>query len=546
MAGLLSRAGSSVREFFHGAAAPVDGVLLTRDQFADLMLHLRSQAISGGSSPPVNVTEEFAMNVTVYYTCLRILAGSVAQLPIKMYQVSADPQGHDEEVRDHPIAEFLRQPQWCPWMTRFDQIALMLTHRLSWGNSYNRITWDRDNNPVEIETIHPANVQPQWSDRFHDRRGRAKLIYRVRQDGQTVEDFDGDILVFRNLSTTGLNGVGHAQYGQQSIQLAWHQENIALEFCANSAKPSIVVKVPGMVIGDRAKFMADLKKQHKSGDPLVLEHGGEASNIQIPFSAAQLLESRQYQGRVIANRFGIPPHLFNDTDGSKYDNVDKLDNMYGKYTLTPIVKSIELELARKLLTAEEQRQFYFTINLDALLRGSVKDRAEAVKSYVGWAKINEIRRIMDLKAIPEGDTLYQLQILPKDQQPAPETPEPPAAKPATAPPVARISDPAHAKLIRHNVEALQTAERIAIERACKTPAEFPAKVAKVFSDSQARYAERFGTSPELVAVIQHRRDELLRCASEADLAAAVEACLSGPLWRSEALLPHLLPEDSNG
>ena len=64
MAGLLSRAGSSVREFFYGDAAPVDGVLLTRDQFADLMLHLRSQAISGGSSPPVNVTEDGRITAT--------------------------------------------------------------------------------------------------------------------------------------------------------------------------------------------------------------------------------------------------------------------------------------------------------------------------------------------------------------------------------------------------------------------------------------------------------------------------------------------------
>lgn len=520
-----------------------------RDAFQTLLMQARSQAIHGGQSAQVSVTPEFAMNISTVHDCVRIVSGSLAQLPIRMYE-RGEAGGLDQIVKDHPIAEFLRAPAWCPWMTRFDQVALLAVHLLLWGNAYAEMVWERGTgHPVEMLPQHPATVEPQWSDRYLDRRGRKKLVYQIRESGQTDIVFDGDLLAFRRTNTNGIRAPHIGEDGGQTLALEWHSEKIAVDFCTKNAKPSIVVKVPGMIPSDkRPGFLSDLRTQHSSGEPLVLEYGSEAATLDIPFSSAQLLDSRKYQGRKIASRFGVMPHQLGDTDGAKYDNVEALDNNYVKYTLVPLLLKITQEFARKLLTAEEQVRYYFEFNVDALLRGAQPARYAAYQTSVGWQKVNEIRAKENLAPIPgpAGEALYQTQIIApvaeatgQAASPVVETPPPEAMEPEMDEDIETEEDgedvqanvsavrERYLRLSRNVIEALLHGEVTQLRRSTRSPSDFQSALQTERDRLQKKLAERFGHAPHITRAVQSRYDQLARCLGESDLPAAVEMCLSG-------------------
>ena len=517
------------------------------DAFESMFDRARMQALHGstGESEPIRVTPEMQMNINCVNACVRILAGSIAQLPIKMYERDTGPGGMHIEVKTHPIAEFLRANAWCPWMTRFEQMQLAVTHKILWGNAYSEMIWERGTgHPLELLPKHPATVTPLWSAQYRDRRNRPKLVYQIQEQGQDTEDyFDGDILCYRNMSTNGIKGGSLSQHGQQTAGLAWHQEKIALDFCTKSAKPSIVVKVPGMVVNDRAQFIRDVETQHASGKPLVLEYGSEASTLDIPFAAAQLLDSRKFQTRNLASYFGVMPHQLGDTDGAKYDNVEALDANFVKYTLVPILIPIAQEFCRKLLTADEQLLYFFEFNVDALLRGAQSSRYKAYELSVGWQKIDEIRSKENLPALENGagEKLYQKQIIADPYAAvsgAAEVTEPPVLEIAE-PPAPIEEPPAPAKkpqtrqryeqLARSVLEGLFHTEKVQLAgRVSAHGREYRTKLDELATTQRRKHAEKFPGCAGLLVALDERYEQLARCEStDGDVRAEVEMCLHG-------------------
>ena len=77
------------------------------------------------------------------YACVRLLAESIAALPLHLYRVTDD-NGNKEKARDHPLYKILyRQPN--PEMTSFVFWETRMTHLLLWGNAYAQIVRDGKN-----------------------------------------------------------------------------------------------------------------------------------------------------------------------------------------------------------------------------------------------------------------------------------------------------------------------------------------------------------------------------------------------------------------
>jgi HK97 family phage portal protein len=81
-------------------------------------------------------------------------------------------------------------------------------------------------------------------------------------------------------------------------------------------------------------------------------------------------------------------------------------------TLRPWLKNWEQELNRKLLFDSEKSRMFFRFNVDALLRGDTKSRAEYFTralgsvSNPGWMTPNEVRSLEKMNPIENGDTIY--------------------------------------------------------------------------------------------------------------------------------------------
>nr|DAP50964.1 MAG TPA: Portal [Caudoviricetes sp.] len=74
------------------------------------------QFFFGGSSAGQNVNEHSAMQMTAVYACVRVLAESVAGLPLHVYQYG--PDGGREKAMKHPLY-FLLHDEPNPEMTSF-------------------------------------------------------------------------------------------------------------------------------------------------------------------------------------------------------------------------------------------------------------------------------------------------------------------------------------------------------------------------------------------------------------------------------------------
>ena len=79
------------------------------------------------------------------------------------------------------------------------------------------------------------------------------------------------------------------------------------------------------------------------------------------------------------------------------------------YCLMPFLTKIELEMGLKLFRKGNVGREYIKFNVNGLLRGNVKDRADYYKTAItnGWMNINEVRRLEEMNSLgSEGDKNY--------------------------------------------------------------------------------------------------------------------------------------------
>jgi hypothetical protein len=82
------------------------------------------------------VSAETAMRITTVYACVKLLAETVAELPLKIYRRRAD-DGKDV-ARNHPLYDVLHtRPN--RWQTAFEFREMMMGHLLLRGNAYAEI-----------------------------------------------------------------------------------------------------------------------------------------------------------------------------------------------------------------------------------------------------------------------------------------------------------------------------------------------------------------------------------------------------------------------
>ena len=90
--------------------------------------------VFGMSNAGENVDEKSALQIATVYACVRLLAESVAALPLHLYRETNSGNGK-ERATDHPLYKILyRQPN--PEMTSFSYREAVMMHLLLWGNSY--------------------------------------------------------------------------------------------------------------------------------------------------------------------------------------------------------------------------------------------------------------------------------------------------------------------------------------------------------------------------------------------------------------------------
>jgi HK97 family phage portal protein len=123
----------------------------------------------------------------------------------------------------------------------------------------------------------------------------------------------------------------------------------------------------------------------------------------------QLLDTRRFSIEEIARWFGIPGVLINDTTKATTwgSGIEQIIQGFYKFRLRPMIALLEQAIEARVLTAAQRKRYTVEFSLDALLRGSLKERLEIGARAVqnGLMTRNEWRQLENLPPMEGGDVL---------------------------------------------------------------------------------------------------------------------------------------------
>ncbi len=356
----------------------------------------------GSTTSGKTVNERTAMQTTAVYACVRILAETIASLPLHTYRYTINGK---EKATDHQIYRLLAdEPN--PEMTSFVFRETLMGHLLLWGNAYAQIIRDGRGKVIALYPLLPNKMTV-------DRTEKGELYYIYNKEGQSYPLRSDEVLHIPGLGFDGLIGYAPIAMAKNAIGMAIATEEYGAKFFANGANPGGVLEHPG-VVKDPARVRESWNSVYQGSSNAhrvaVLEEGMKFQSIGIPPEQAQFLETRKFQINEIARIFRIPPHMIGDLEKSSFSNIEQQSLEFVMYTLDPWVVRWEQSIKRVLFSDDEKKDYFVKFNVDGLLRGDYQSRMNgyAVGRQNGWLSANDIRELENMNRISEelGGDLY--------------------------------------------------------------------------------------------------------------------------------------------
>ena len=351
----------------------------------------------GGSNSGVRVDEMRAMQTSAVYACVKIIAESVASLPLHLFKKGKD--GKNELAEQHPLFSCLYEiPN--EEMTSFEFREMMMSALLLWGNAYARII-RRQGHVTELWYLKPQNMTVERDTVT----GKIKYTYTDDITNETYVYKPNQVFHLRGLSFDGVKGISPIAQAREAVGLALATEEYGAKFFGNGARPGGVLEHPG-TLKDPEKLRDSWNKVYQgtrnSHKVAVLEEGMKYHSIGIAPEDAQFLETRKYQVNEICRMFRVPPHMVGDLERATFSNIEHQSIEFVQHTIRPWLVRWEQAISRLLLDDSERLLYFAKFNVDGLMRGDYKSRMEgyAVGRQNGWLSINDIRRLEDMAPVP--------------------------------------------------------------------------------------------------------------------------------------------------
>lgn len=362
--------------------------------------------VFGKANSGETVDEKTAVQIATVYACVRLLAESVAQLPLHLYKVS-EPEGQ-EKAKDHPLYKILyREPN--PEMTSFSFWEAVMTHLLLWGNAYAQVVRDGRNNVLCLYPLLPENVEI-------DRTEAGEIFYTYHaytneKPGETNKDIifrRDEILHIPGLSFNGLVGFSPIAMMKNALGTTMAVERYGSAFFKNGAQPSGVLEHPGVLKNPekiRENWSAVYGGANNAHKVAVLEEGMQYKAISLPPEDSQFLSTREFGVEEICRIFRVPPHMVQDLKRATFSNIEHQSIDFVVHTLDPWLVRIERAIVKDLLTEEEKDQYFPKFNVDGLLRGDYQSRMQGYSIGIanGVISPNEARQKENMPPLPEEE-----------------------------------------------------------------------------------------------------------------------------------------------
>lgn len=349
------------------------------------------------NSPDVGI--DGALQISAVWACVELLADNIASLPLFVYKSVS---GNRELARDSELWSILHdRPNSRHTPMQFMQFIVM--NYMMRGNAYARLERNKRGEVIAMWPLASDQVQVKVLD-------DGALVYEYSSNGKIVVYASSTILHFRDKGN-GIVGMGRLDYMKSTLNVAINAQNtVNASYQNDNRRPMVFMIDKTLTPAQREQIRANFKGLTESGDDdlLVLEAGAKVEALSMTPAEVQLLETRKFSVEDISRWFGIPSVLINDlANRVPYGNNDDLIQIFYKFKLRPMLVGFEQTIRANVLTAEQRATMTVEFSIDAILRGSLKDRVEIYSKQLqnGIKTRNEIRQYENDPSIVGADDL---------------------------------------------------------------------------------------------------------------------------------------------
>jgi HK97 family phage portal protein len=362
----------------------------------------------GGGNSTVSgeaISNETALRIVTVYACIRVLAQSIASLPLVLYEKT--PSGA-KEAESNPL-HYLLGVEPNPEMDRHRFWAAIVTGLMLTGNAYAQIVRNKAGQVVELYPLLPTITEPFRLDSgvlaFRTQQGQASGAWKTLPANEVCH--------FALMSLDGIKGMSPIHQAREALGLARAAEKAGAKLFGNGGRPGGILTGPTDITPEQKEQAKDswLKNHGGSnqGGTAVLPGDWKYYPLTLSPQDSQFIQTRAMQRTEICALYGVPPNMAGDTTRLSNNNHEQMSLSFVTDTLGPILSTLEGELNRKLMPQIGRKAGALSAKFDLSnrLRGdsAAQSKSFALGKQWGWFSTNDVRRKLGENTIedPQAD-----------------------------------------------------------------------------------------------------------------------------------------------
>lgn len=360
-----------------------------------------------------SVSHRSLLQLSAANACIRLIAETVATLPIKVYEKGDN--GERKELGEHPIGLLLADSPNAE-QTPVEYLEGMIGSLLLQGDAFSAKERGFQGRVTSLRFWNPASVSVRRE------RSTGEIVYRYRDpdNGEVEELPPEEVFHVKGFGFGGIRGETPIGMQRQTMANALAAEETAGRMLGQGLQAPGFLKYKGGTLKPDQRtsiqdIIAKFSGSQNAGKMMVLEADLDWQAIGMKAEDYQLLQTRRHSIEDICRWYRVPPVLIGHTSEGQTmfgSGVEQLMIWWLTTGLRTVLKRVESAIAKRLITsAERRRGVYAEFNVEGLLRGDMAAQAEWFSKMTqnGLMSRAEGRRKLNLPYV-EGSEILTVQV----------------------------------------------------------------------------------------------------------------------------------------
>lgn len=340
--------------------------------------------MGGSNDAGVSVTESSSLGVTAVYRSVRLIADTVAAMPMKSYRNVGDSRERVASIFDNPGGALLTPYAWKQLVATYMGLhgAAPLLHIYNGAGALD-----------SLFPLHPSMVTVEYDQATHSR------VFKVSVDGGVRVYTEADLTYVMAFSLDGIKGASPISLCRNAIGTTLAGDKAAARMFSSGLLLGGIVTPKEDLDEDQAEaILSGLKAKvsgvRNAGDIAIVNAALEFSPWTMNAEDAQFLQTRQYGVEEVARIFGVPKELLSASGATSWGSgIQELVRGFARFTLPGYTTPME-EAFSRLLSNPRFVEFEYA----GLLKGTPQDEINLLLAQTagGLLTIDEARAIMNL------------------------------------------------------------------------------------------------------------------------------------------------------